>query len=51
MGEKRIKNILDFVRRTNPEITEKKLIEELLKSSSSAMGLIVAQKNQELERR
>ena len=40
-----IKDILAYVRRTNPEMTEEKLIEELKRSHYSSVGLIFTAKN------
>lgn len=42
-----IKDILAYVRRTNPEMTEERLIEELKQCHYSSVGLIFAAKNYE----
>lgn len=36
-----IKNLLEYVQKSNPEMTEDKLIEELSKSKSSASVLLM----------
>lgn len=40
-----IKRILEYVRRTNPQMTEKKLIEELSKCRYSAVALVMVCEN------
>lgn len=47
---KEIKSLLDYVRKTNPEITEKKLLEELSKCRYAAIALsITAGARQKIE--
>lgn len=36
----KVEGLLDYVRKTNPEMNKKKLLEELGKSNSSASSLI-----------
>lgn len=43
----RIEQLLEYVRKTNPNMDKKKLIEELSKSRYSAMALIMTWKNSE----
>lgn len=40
-----VKRILEYVNRTNPQMTEKKLIEELSKCRYSAVALIMVCEN------
>lgn len=40
-----IKSIISFVQKTNPEMTEEKLIEKLGKSRYSAMAIMMTAKN------
>lgn len=43
----RIEQLLEYVRKTNPNMTRQKLIEELSKSRYSAMTLIMTWQNSE----
>ena len=43
----RIEELLEYVRKTNPSMDRKRLIEELSKSRYSAMALIMTWKNSE----
>ena len=45
MMRNEIKKLLDYVRKTNPEMTEKKLIEELSKSRYSSIALVMVSQN------
>ena len=40
-----IKQLFDYVRRTNPEITKEKLIKELGKSRYSSISLVMVSQN------
>lgn len=40
-----IKELLAYIQKTNPQMTEEKLIEELSKSRYSAMAIIITCKN------
>ena len=44
---KRIEQLLDYVRKTNPNMDRKQLIEELSKSRYSAIVLIITWQNSE----
>lgn len=43
----RIDDLLRYIRKTNPEMTMERMIEELSKCRYSAVGLILAWKNSE----
>lgn len=40
-----IKQLFDYVRRTNPEMTKEKLIEELVKNRYSSIALVMVSQN------
>lgn len=43
----KLDSLLKYVRKTNPEMTKERLIEELSKCKYSAVGLIITWKNSE----
>lgn len=45
MMRNEIKQLLDYVRKTNPEMTEKKLIEELSVNRYSSIALVMVAEN------
>ena len=50
MTRNEIKQLFDYVRKTNPEMTEKKLIEELSVNRYSSIALVMIAENARQEK-
>lgn len=50
MNRNKINQLLDYVRKTNPTMTEEKLIEELSKNQYSSIALVMVSQNKRQEK-